>query len=840
LRRLHLSLLIGLGTFLFALLWGDVGFGDSDLGLLFGGLVGLLLGLVKRDFRLHHSYNTFLWLVALFALFSGSVLIDLSINKEESDREILVENLSYQLLREEDPVAEMYLNDIESQIIRDAPLRQLLARNNISQSMVRNHLLKYYFYGYWGRYNMQIVPCWPEGNMVFEESGEVYNCYEYFYSTLQEEGHLINGSNHFYYLNNDNGRVSYLGVFQFFEGHPLETTLFVELQSKPYFEGLGYPELLISRKEQDRLALFDGYSYAKYVDGRLVKRSGDYDYHGAFSQMRFDGESKIFMKERDYSHIVFRPEPDTVIMLSRKDYSVSEIFIALSVFFIFFFVIGLLLTGMTQIRGASFSFKLSVQKRIQFSFVGLMLLMLLFVAIGTVLYTVRQFENKHDELLNEKVQSVLLEMESKIGLEGPLSHSSEEYLTYQLQTISNVFFCDINLFGIDGRLLGSSRPELFDKGLIGGQMNPAAFYRIAFQGQSRFLGREKVGDLEYISYYVPFYSRDDLLLGYVNVPYFVANNELREEVSSVVMTVVNFYLLFSFIVIGIAVFLSRQITRPLLVLQSKLADLKIDRHNEKIDYRGDDEIGSLVGEYNRMVDELGESASKLARTERELAWREMARQIAHEIKNPLTPMKLSIQYLQRAWKDKVPDFDGFLDRVTGTLIEQIEKLSSIATEFSHFAKMPDAKRENIDLLEKIRSSVTLFSNSTNVSIITDFSDHDEIIVYADGEQLLGVFNNMINNAIQAVPRNRDGQVYISATLKDGYVLVRIRDNGKGIPEEIREKMFVPNFTTKTSGMGLGLAIVKGIVENMGGQIWFETEIGRGTTFYVQLPIASQS
>ncbi len=807
---------------------------------MFGGIILLLLVWVKRDFRLHHSYNTFLWLVALFALFTGSVLINLSIQKEESTRELLVENLSYQLLREEDPVAEMQLADIESQILRDVPLRQLLARNNINQSAIQNHLLKYYFYGYWGRYEMQIVPCWPGGNVVFEETGEVHNCYQYFFSSLGRQGQPVDGCDNFYYLNNDNGRVSYLGVFRFFEEHPLETTLFIELQSKPYFEGLGYPELLISQKEQNRLALFEDYSYAKYVDGRLVRRSGEYDYHGNFRQVTLDVGQTRFIKEDGYSHVVFQPESDTLVILSRKDNTISEVFIAFSVFFIFFFIIGLILSGLTKMDSLALSVRLSVQKRIQMSFVGLMLIILLIVAIGTVFYTVEQFRNKHDELLNDKVQSVLLELESKIGLEGPLNHGNEEYLTYQLQTISNIFLCDINLFGTDGILLASSRPELFEHGLIGGQMNPSAFYRLTHKGDNRYLGQETIGSLEFRSYYVPFYNRQDMLIGYVNVPYFVANNELREEVSSVVMTVVNFYLLFTVIIIGITVFLSRRITRPLQVLQAKLADLKIDKHNEKIDYQGKDEIGSLVGEYNRMVDELADSASQLARTQRELAWREMARQIAHEIKNPLTPMKLNIQYLQRAWNDGVDDFDSYLKRVTETLIEQIEKLSSIATEFSHFAKMPAARRENLDLIEKISSSVTLFSNSENVNIHTEFGAPGPIMVHADGEQLLGVFNNLINNAVQSIPRGEHGQIEIVASVTNETVLVKISDNGKGIPEEIRDKMFVPNFTTKTSGMGLGLAIVKGIIESAGGKIWFETKTGKGTTFYIELPLASQS
>ena len=203
-------------------------------------------------------------------------------------------------------------------------------------------------------------------------------------------------------------------------------------------------------------------------------------------------------------------------------------------------------------------------------------------------------------------------------------------------------------------------------------------------------------------------------------------------------------------------------------------------------------------------------------------------------------MKLNIQYLQRAWNDKVEDFDSYLKRVTGTLIEQIEKLSSIATEFSHFAKMPAARREDVNLIDKIKSSVTLFSNSRDVEIQTDFGGRQQIIVHADGEQLLGVFNNLINNAVQAIPRGLTGLIRISTSVKQNSVLVKIEDNGKGIPEEIREKMFVPNFTTKTSGMGLGLAIVKSTIESAGGKIWFETDTGTGTSFYIELPLASQS
>ncbi len=838
--RLWLVALVLLATSIMMLVVGSTGYGASDWGIVFAGIIGVLLVLTRRTPTGRHLYSTFIWLVGLFAVFSGSLLINLTVHKEEMNRELLVENLSFQLLKEEDPVAEMYLDDIEERILRDVTIRQQLAQPEINQAALRNHLFKYYFYGYWGRYDVQIVPCWPQGNVLVEETGEMHNCYHYFFEIIQDHGHLIDENDHFYFLDNNNGRVSYLGVFRFFKGHFLETTLFIELNSKPFFEGLGYPELLLSDREQDRLNLFSDYSYAKYVNGNLVKRSGTYNYRGRLQLTQTGSQRKTFIKESGYSHLMFRPEPDTVVILSHEDMKLADVFIALSILFILFFTLGLLLVGLMQLQNLTFRFQFTIQKRIQVVFVVLLLVLLSVVALGTVFYTVNQFKTMHNELLDEKVKSVLLEMESKIGLEGPLNADMRDFLTFHLQTISNVFFCDINLFTPDGMLLASSRPELFEKGLVGNQINPEAFYNLAFKNKSRFLGQESIGDLKYTSFYMPLYSRNDVLLGYVNVPYFVANNELREEVSSVIVTAVNFYLLFSFLVIGLAVFLARQITRPLLVIQSKLAEVKIDRFNEKIDYQGADEIGGLVAEYNRMVDELSESAKKLAQTERELAWREMARQIAHEIKNPLTPMKLSIQYLQRAWNDQVPDFDDFLKRVTNTLIEQIEKLSSIAREFSHFAKMPAARREAVDILDKIRISTTLFENVSNVNIITRFNQHEKIIVNADGEQLLGVFNNLINNAIQAIPADRKGEVVISAEADSQKVLIKVKDNGKGIPRENYPNMFVPNFTTKTSGTGLGLAIVKSTVESLGGSVWFESETGEGTTFFIQLPVVSQS
>jgi two-component system nitrogen regulation sensor histidine kinase NtrY len=240
-----------------------------------------------------------------------------------------------------------------------------------------------------------------------------------------------------------------------------------------------------------------------------------------------------------------------------------------------------------------------------------------------------------------------------------------------------------------------------------------------------------------------------------------------------------------------------------------------------------------------MVVKLAESIELLAKTERESAWREMAKQIAHEIKNPLTPMKLSVQFLMRAWDNKDDGFEKKLNKSTQTLIDQIDTLSNIATSFSNFAKMPKPRRELVDLVVRVEHTLELFANTENVTIETNIEEFEKLIIIADHEHISRVLTNLIKNAIQAVPGDREAYIKIIAESKDEKVLLKVIDNGSGIADEQKEKLFTPNFTTKSSGMGMGLPIVKDIIESADGKIWFETELGKGTSFFVEFPLAEE-
>jgi nitrogen fixation/metabolism regulation signal transduction histidine kinase len=294
-----------------------------------------------------------------------------------------------------------------------------------------------------------------------------------------------------------------------------------------------------------------------------------------------------------------------------------------------------------------------------------------------------------------------------------------------------------------------------------------------------------------------------------------------------------------FVVSGLfSVWLANRITEPLKILKQKFSILSLAKNNDLISYTKKDEIGTLISEYNKMVMALSESVQRLAQSEREGAWREMAKQVAHEIKNPLTPMKLSVQYLQKSLKEDPNNWPKKFDKVSITLIEQIEALNNIANEFSNFAVLPKINLTKINIVNFLEITIHLYQNTPNV--VMHFENKiksKNILVEADREQMLRVFNNLIKNAIQATEKCDTGKIELECSLtNDKNVLIKIIDNGIGIAEENFEKIFVPNFTTKSAGTGLGLAMVKNIIESFGGKVYFESQINKGSTFFIELPL----
>jgi two-component system nitrogen regulation sensor histidine kinase NtrY len=465
-----------------------------------------------------------------------------------------------------------------------------------------------------------------------------------------------------------------------------------------------------------------------------------------------------------------------------------------------------------------------------------------FIVIGIVVanLTVRDYKSRHDENIKEKLNSIYIELEHEISSERHLTanwrNSNYASLNELLINLSNIFNTDIHLYDLNGFRMATSRPEVFLRNLTSRRMNMIAFMNVRDLTKSEFIQTETVGTMEYISAYVPFYNDEKYVLAYLNLPYFRMQSLLAREISNLVVAVINFTLLLIVITMSLAVFISGRLTSPLSVLSGRLASVRLGKKSEHLSYKGSDEIGELVKQYNRMVDELEESAHKLANSEREYAWREMAKQIAHEIKNPLTPMKLNVQQLLKSWKDGIPGFEEKLEAFSRNQIEYIDNLSNIASAFSSFAKMPGTNPAEVDLLEQIKTTLELFRSTDNISFEVRWPSEKKVYIYADKEHLNGIFSNLLKNSIQAIPAGRKGLIKVVLEVVRNKAVASVSDNGTGIPEALKKKMFTPNFTTKSSGTGLGLSIVKKYVEGANGRVWFESELNKGTTFYVEFPL----
>lgn len=466
--------------------------------------------------------------------------------------------------------------------------------------------------------------------------------------------------------------------------------------------------------------------------------------------------------------------------------------------------------------------------------IALVLFVSLSVGITTIINISNLNDKKNRDMLSEKAHSVLIELEHKLATLDILDKSQKSYLEELLTKFSLVFFSDINLYDINGLLLASSRPQIFDEGLKSELMSAGPYIELARNKRTLFIEDEKIGNYKYLSAYLPFRNEQNKLTAYINLPYFAREQELRQEISTFLVAFINIYVLLTALAVFISLLAGNYLMQPLQLIRNRFSSLKLGLANEKIIYSRKDELGDLINDYNLMLDKLAESAEKLARSERESAWREMARQVAHEIKNPLTPMKLSIQHLHKSWYDNPPDWESRLEKTTHTLIEQIDSLASIASAFSDFAKLPAPSNKKTELTAIIRNTLALFNQHPEINFSFTLPDRN-CYVFADEKQLSRAFINLFNNAVQAIPAIQKGQVSVSLSTDGKRHRIEIKDNGTGIDEEKKQKIFSPNFTTKSGGMGLGLAMVKNIIDSIGGEISFTSEKSAGTTFIIEIP-----
>ncbi len=810
--------------------------GTLDLILVFWPFVLVVaIVLIKRKESVYY-FSGIVFFVFIFSLFAVHVLIKYTDIKEIESRKIYAEKLA----AEQDPVAEFLFQDIENNINTDSILISYI--NGVGQQTgeFEKRLKQEYFSGFWEKYDIRIAlfdsMCVP----VIKSQNALLDNTLYFDELIEKKG-IPTVSKHLFFLNNTTGKISYLAKFPLTRSIGSKAklgTLYIELDAKFISDEIGFPELLLDKNVGLSQEL-NNYSYAKYKHNQLINQYGKFPYNRSGIDFYNNRGSFIIIDKEDFNHLLYRPDSNTLIVLSKRKEGLIGQVTTFSYLFAFFSLLLLAILFFRQVFGGSLFENFNFKYRIQLLLVLIVLTSLALFGGGTIYYIKQQFEIKNRENISEKIHSVLIDIDSKLAAENALDGSLSEYSTFVLKKSANIFFTDINLYDVHGNLYASSRPKVFDEGLTSKKMNPEAFLQMAVLGKTEFIHDERIGKLEYLSAYISFKNKDGKLLAYLNLPYFAKQSELEKEISGFLVALINIYVLLFALSIVMAIFISNYVTKPLKLIQDKLSKIKLGTTNELIEWQEKDEIGSLVSEYNRMILELTKSAELLAKSERESAWREMAKQVAHEIKNPLTPMKLSVQHLQRIWKDHTPDMDQKMEGLTQTIIEQIDTLSTIATEFSNFAKMPKANLDKINVHKILLNSIALYTDSSTIQIEYKNEIKIEPFVLADKEQLLRVFNNLIKNAIQAIPEGRKGKIEIELKKENKFYIISIKDNGIGISDDALDKIFVPNFTTKTGGMGLGLAMVKSIVESVDGKIWFESRSDESCTFFVALPCYSE-
>ena len=719
-------------------------------------------------------------------------------------------------------------------------------KGSYANKFLKDSLINNNFSGYTNRYDTRIYSFDAQENAFFNDDNASYNQLNSILNT-QAKANAVKG---LFYYDESYDRFNYISkkVINDFSGNFLGT-IFILVSPKTLKNDMLYPELF-SKGSNTAIENSSTYAFAIYIKGKIVSSHNDYPFATSLPPLRFEGQQYLRKNKGGYDELWYQAGPDKFIVIAKESGTALESITLFSYFFcafLFLTAVFWVLTVFVRSRLDPEKFRSYWQWSIRNQIQGIIIIIsaLSFVVIGvaTILFFISRYQSNNQEKLSRAIQIMKTQVGASLSVGWQLTDSmlmpdraAAFGIEKDITSIAEIHGVDINLYDLDGNLKFASLPLPYTKGIVSTKMNPVAFHHMSKQKEIQFFQQESIGNLVYASSYVPVFDAAGNAAAYINIPYFTSESKLQQEIANFLVTIINLNA-FIFLMAGIvALFITNRITGSFALISEKMKRINLGKINEAIQWNRKDEIGSLVKEYNKMLAKLDESAAALAKTEREGAWREMAKQVAHEIKNPLTPMKLSMQFLQRSIETNAPNVKALTASVANTMVEQIDHLSNIASEFSQFANIENATKELLDINEALLSIKALHKTNEQITIEWNLLPR-EIWVHADKTHLNRLFTNLVLNALQSVPEGTRPKIAVDETIKDGSVLICVKDNGGGIAENIQQQIFTPNFTTKTSGTGLGLAMCKRIAEQMNGQIWFETS-ETGTRFFVQLPLSN--
>lgn len=797
-----------------------------------------------------HFGQKYIFTVSLTVLLLLAGIASLRQSELQQKQRQEAQKMAIQELEDVDDVNALALFlDLEKDIIQDSIIINNFRRPNLqTPARVLDHLKSTYFSGYLSRYEVAVDVYDAQFLPVNKQSTDRLSAYR-----EKVISGAIKVSAYFYRGNSSFGNYEYFAQFPINLGDEFLGMLLVDMSNRTFGHQGSYPGVLAdSRLDFRQNVLMSEYSYAFYRSQQLINQRGKYVYpvHDSVYQDVGLREYVQFGNDHGFAHMVYKPDASTTIVLSKPTRGGWMQFASLSFFFLVFlvfFVCVFLLTWLVatlstndfSLRNLRWRYLLVSNRilystRIQLLIVIAVVFTLIVVGIITFWSVSNQFVKQQENTILTNAWNLTKSFESRLVL-SESTIGKDDYEEFQAIAQSNAL--DLNLYSTSGRLIFTTQPRIYDLQLLSDYINPRAFDHLSHYARSQYLQDEYIGGMEYKAAYTTVRNAEHEPLAYLSLPAYASKLEFERSTGELLNNLINIYTLVILVLGLFAAFVANRITAPLLLVQRSLARTKIGKQNEPIFWKRNDEMGRLIREYNLMIAELEQSAIKIAESERESAWKEMARQVAHEIRNPLTPLKLGIQQLERSWLDKDPGFEERFKRFIDSFVEQIDGLTRIATEFSDFAKMPDAQFSEYDLIEVLRNSVSVFDSYSNVTISMFIPEENEgkVRVFGDRDQLLRTFNNLIKNAIEAASSKRKCLIRITVSIEGEHVLIAVQDNGEGIAPEVRKNLFKPNFTTKSSGTGLGLAFVKRAVDNMGGKVTYKTTLGKGTTFTIKFP-----
>ncbi len=798
--------------------------------LLHGAYFFVLIWFSLPEYIRPLRFQAFLYffLAAAFSSVLGSYAI---YRYDEFQGVVLKEKFANSLLIENDIQGEFQLSSIMAAIRSDIFIQSRMMSPFLAKDLVEQRIKRLYLTSYFDKYDVQIE-AFDRLGMPFDKSyGTSYAALR---ETYDKDLYRTDYENIFFESNFSPGSTKRYICFVSLERYGVTIGhVVLMLRLKKYLPSSVYPRLLVDERIINE-PVDENYSYGIYDGSNLRYKSGTFNYLTNLSKTVFDNP-KLYsegLETEGFHHLGIKGSGSKRIIITSPLYKVGWMVSNFSFLFLIL-VGGIALTVVFNALEVRFSNEgLNLASKIQIYLSIAFFVPLVIVTVATLSAINTSYKEEIDQQYLKKAESVNGNLVSL--MDDYLTNSiNKEVLSNEIAEIARFSQADINLFSVNGKLITSSQQGIYDEKLLSEYINPAALKRIREEDYERTILSETLGNLNYKSAYLAIKSFNDAsLLGIMSLPFFESKTEQQNQQVGVFTNIINIFTFIFILSIVVSFMASRVLTNPLRLIAQRLRRTTFNETNEPIHWNTADEIGLLVNEYNSMLVKLEKSRTALARSEKEAAWKEIAQQVAHEIKNPLTPMKLTLQHMRRLLEEK--GMDDTLKRPIDNLLRQIDNLSDIVTSFSAFARLPAPDPKKFDLADLLRNVIQLHQRS-DVEFVVNIPD-GAVDVIADEKMMSGIFTNLIINAMQAMERCAAPKLEVAIEKREKEAVVHVKDYGQGIPEEIQDKVFVPQFSTKETGSGIGLALARRGVEQAGGAIWFDTVPGYGTTFFVSLPL----